>query len=65
MTNIVIPITEEKLAELKRRALQHNLTPEVLVQAAVDEMLIRNDDKFKRALEYVLDKNKELYRRLA
>jgi antitoxin FitA len=65
MTSIVVPITEEKLKELKRRATEYNISPERLVQAAVDELLIRKDDKFNRALEYVLEKNKELYKRLA
>lgn len=65
MTSIVIPLTEEKFEALKKRAQEYNIPPEQLVQAAVDELLIRQDDKFKRALEYVLEKNKELYQRLA
>ncbi len=65
MTNILVPLTEEKLEALKKRAQEYNIRPEQLVQAAVDELLVRQDDKFKHALEYVLEKNKELYQRLA
>lgn len=65
MTSILVPLTEEKLEALKQRACEYNIAPEQLVQAAVDELLIRQDDKFKRAMDYVLAKNKELYQRLA
>lgn len=65
MTSILVPISEEKLEELKQRAMQYNIAPEKLVQAAVDELLARKDDNFRRSMEYVLQKNKELYQRLA
>jgi predicted transcriptional regulator len=65
MTSINVPITEEMLTELKRLATERNVAPEELAQAALSEMLKRADDKFEEGLEYVLEKNKELYRRLA
>lgn len=65
MTSILVPISEENLEALKQRAIQYNIAPEKLVQAAIDELLSRREDKFKRAIEYVLEKNKELYQRLA
>jgi hypothetical protein len=65
MTSIVVPISEEKLEELKKRASKYDIEPERLIEAVVDEMLTRHDEKFNRALEYVLKKNADLYKRLA
>ncbi len=65
MTSILVPISEEKLEELKRRATEYNIAPERLAQVTIEEMLIHKDEKFNRALDYVLAKNEELYQRLA
>lgn len=65
MTTITVPLSEEALDALKKRAAAYDIAPERLVQAAVDEMLSRHDEKFERTLEYVLQKNAELYKRLA
>lgn len=58
MTSILVPMSEETLEALKKRAQGHNVEPEQLVQSAVDEMLAHNEDELMRALEYVLDKNR-------
>ena len=65
MKTITVPLTEETLDALKKRAAEYDIAPERLVQAAVDEMLTRHDEKFERTLDYVLKKNAELYKRLA
>ena len=45
--------------------MQFGITPEELVRISIEEMLTRPEEEFQRALEHVLNKNAELYRRLA
>ena len=41
------------------------VSPEDLVRVSVEELLAQPDDKFEQAVNYVLEKNAELYGRLA
>jgi len=52
----------QKLIEIAER---FHVLPEDLVRASVEDLLTRPDAEFQRALDYVLNKNAELYRRLA
>jgi antitoxin FitA len=65
MTTITIPITDERLARLKEVAADLKISPEDLVLVGIEELLARLEDSFRHAMEYVLDKNAELYQRLA
>jgi antitoxin FitA len=65
MTSITVPISEERLQRLRELAREANVPPEELLRAALDEWLSRPKDDFARAANYVLQKNAELYRRLA
>jgi hypothetical protein len=65
MSMIAIPLTEERLAQLRTRAEQTGLTPEEFLQRRVEQLLDRPDEQFRQAAAYVLQKNAELYRRLA
>jgi hypothetical protein len=53
---------EHKLAEEARRL---NVSAEELAAAAVRDLLGQRDADFERAATRVLEKNRELYRRLA
>jgi hypothetical protein len=53
------------MAKLKEIAGRFSISPEDLVRVSIDELLARPDDAFEKAAEYVLNKNSELYRRLA
>jgi hypothetical protein len=53
---------ENQLAEAARRL---NVPPEELALAAVRDLLAQKEADFERAASRVLEKNKELYRRLA
>ena len=53
---------EQKLAEEARRL---NVSAEELAAAAVHDLLGQRDADFERAATRVLEKNRELYRRLA
>ena len=65
MTTITISLPDDRLQKLKEIATRFSIAPEELVRVSVEELLTRPEEDFRRALEYVLDKNAELYRRLA
>jgi predicted transcriptional regulator len=65
MTSITIVLSEDRLRQLQQIATRFHVTPEELVRISVEELLSRPEEEFRRALEYVLRKNTELYQRLA
>lgn len=65
MTMISIPLSEERLAQLRVWAEQAGLPPEEFLRRRVEQLLDRPDEQFRGAATYVLQKNAELYRRLA
>jgi hypothetical protein len=64
MINITITLPEDRMSRLKEMAAGLGTTPEELVRASVEDLLGRPEE-FRKALDYVLKKNEELYRRLA
>ena len=56
------PKQEQQLAAIAARL---NVAPEVLAAAALRDLLDRREDEFEAAAVRVLEKNRELYRRLA
>jgi len=65
MTMITIPLSDERLAHLRGWAEQTGLSPEEFLRRRVEQLLDRPDEQFRQAAAYVLQKNAELYRRLA
>ncbi|MBM2849174.1 MAG: hypothetical protein HW418_2116 [Anaerolineales bacterium] len=65
MTTITISLPDDRLQKLKEIATRFSVAPEELVRVSIEELLTRPEEDFRRALEYVLSKNAELYRRLA
>lgn len=65
MTSIAITLPEVRQAKLREVAARLNVTPEDLARVSIEELPTRPDEAFKQAAEYVLQKNSELYRRLA
>ncbi len=65
MTTITIPISDDRLAKLKEVAARLRITPEELIRVSIEELLTRPEEAFHHAVDYVLKKNTELYRRLA
>jgi hypothetical protein len=65
MTMITIPLSEERLAQLRLQAEQAGLAPEEFLRRRVEQLLDRPDEQFRQAAAYVLQKNAELYRRLS
>jgi antitoxin FitA len=65
MRTITITLADERLQKLKELAKEAQIAPEELLRISVEEWLSRPKDDFTRAANYVLQKNAELYRRLA
>jgi len=65
MATVTVTLPEEQLAQLKEKAKRYQVTPEELLRVSLEELLTRPDEDFQQAMEHVLTKNAELYRRLA
>ena len=65
MHTITITLLDDRMLKLKETATQLQVSPEELVRVSVEELLTRPQESFQRAVDYVLKKNAELYRRLA
>ena len=65
MDAITISLSNDDLAKLRELAHRHGITPEELARISIEEVLTRPEEEFQRAVDYVLGKNVELYRRLA
>ena len=60
-----IPLSNDDLAKLKEMADRHGITPEALARVSIVELLARPEEEFQRVVDFVLEKNADLYRRLA
>ena len=63
--SISLVLGDGKAARLEKRARELGVDARELAKAAVNDLLTRPADDFARAAEFVLDKNRELYRRLS
>ncbi len=63
--SIVFHLDDEQSARLEERARELGVDASELAKAAVNDLLSRPDDDFARAATQVLEKNRELYRRLS
>jgi antitoxin FitA len=60
-----IELNESQFATLQEKAKKLGLLPKQLIMAAVADLLNTRDEDFLAAADYVLSKNKELYKRLS
>ncbi len=65
MTTMTITLPDDRARELKETARRLNVSPEDLVRVSIEELLTRPEETFQRAVDYVLEKNADLYKRLA
>ncbi len=65
MSMVTIPLTESQWKRLQEKARRLRVAPEVLLMATLEDLLTRPEEDFRRTVEYVVQKNAELYRRLA
>ncbi len=65
MNVVTISLTETQWKKLQEKAQRLRVAPEVLLRATLEDLLTRPEEDFRRTVEYVVQKNTELYRRLA
>jgi hypothetical protein len=65
MDTITISLPNDRLRALRKLSHQLNVSPEELIRLSVEELLTRPQENFREAAEYILEKNSDLYRRLA
>ncbi len=65
MTTFTITLPDERVKKLQEIAERFRVAPEELVRASLEELLTRPLDDFQIALDRVLAKNTDLYKRLA
>ena len=65
MTTITIELPNERLQRLEELALKLGISMEDLIRISVEDMLNQPDEEFQKIAKYVLEKNLELYKRLA
>ncbi|MEM6430704.1 MAG: DNA-binding protein [Deinococcota bacterium] len=65
MYKLEITLTDAVAQKLKQRAAQANLSPEEYAAVSVQQSLEQKPLSFDQAAEYILEKNAELYKRLA
>ena len=65
MKTITLNLPDNTVEQMDRAAHHLGVSVEALVQASVEEKLDRLEISFDEAAEHVLNKNAELYRRLA
>ena len=65
MTRIILEIDDNKAAILEDKAKKYGLLPEQFISASIEDLISRPEPEFEEAMRKVLDKNRELYKRLA
>jgi predicted transcriptional regulator len=65
MATITISLPIDRLERLKALAERLQLAPEELIRVSIDELLTRPEEDVRKALDYVVEKNSALYKRLA
>jgi predicted DNA-binding protein len=65
MTTIAISLSDESMIRLNQLASRSGVSAEELVRSGVEQWLSKSTDDVGQTAEYLLNKNDELYQRLA
>jgi hypothetical protein len=65
METVTVNLSDQLAIKVKKAASKFGISPEEFIKSGVEEKLLLLDSDFRNAIEYVLNKNAELYRRLA
>ena len=65
MKTISISLDDKKIDQLNKKAIEYGIATQQLIDATFDDLLSKPDNDFQNAMNYILKKNKELYRNLA
>ena len=62
---LTVELNDDQSQRLLARAKELSMQPEELVGVAVDDWLSDADSDFQRIIDRIVDKNRELYKRLS
>lgn len=65
MATLTISLSDEEMRRLEELSKREDLTIEQMVRLSINDFLGQPDDAFRAAAKRVMEKNAELYRRLA
>ena len=65
MARITVEIEDSKASLLQEKAEKFGLLPDQFVAASIKDLICRPEPEFEEAMQKVISKNKELYKRLA
>ncbi|MBE0680288.1 MAG: DNA-binding protein [Anaerolineales bacterium] len=65
MVTVTVTLSEDRFQKLQDLAKQFNIPVEQLLRVSFEELAMRPQEDFQKALDYVLETYKELYKRLA
>ena len=65
MKELQVQLREQAASKLKEAADRLNVSPKQLSMASVEERLVQPEDEFGHSADYAIQKNSDLYRRLA
>ena len=65
ITTLIVHIEDKQADVLRKKADRFGLGPEQFLKASVEDLIGQPDADFDKAVNRVLSKNQELYRRLA
>jgi len=65
MKLLEVQLPEQTASKLEKAAERLSVTPAELLVLSVEEKLAQLDEEFRRSADYVLEKNADLYGRLA
>ncbi len=65
MASITINLPDEQLQKIQKLSQESQVSPEALLQASIEDWLSSPKKEFSEAVNYVMQKNAKLYRRLA
>ncbi len=65
MAEVTVPVSTEEMKRLEELGSREGLTVEQMVRLGIQDLISQPDEAFHAAVQRVLQKNAELYRRLA
>ncbi|MBL8103887.1 MAG: hypothetical protein JNM02_15245 [Anaerolineales bacterium] len=65
MTTLTINLSDERIKKLQELAERFHVAPEDLVRVSLEDLLTRPMDDFQKIVEYILNKNADLYKKLS
>jgi antitoxin FitA len=65
MSTFSITLEQDQATKLEKIAKSLGITVEDIIQLSIEDLISQSDHSFADAMNYILEKNKELYKRLA